>query len=148
MKHLAIRPIEAADTRWLRHVVLRPTQAPETLIYPGDDDSASGHYGAFDGEALVGIASVYPQPREGDDRPGQWRLRGMAVIDELRGSGIGERLLSATVDHARGGGGSLFWCTARTTASGFYVRHGMRIVGDEFELPRIGPHVLMEMPLS
>src|SRR5690606_13479424 len=57
-----IRPISAAETRPLRSLVLRPGAPPETLVYPGDDHPEALHLGAFEGDRLVGIATVYPEP--------------------------------------------------------------------------------------
>ena len=141
-----IREITAADTRPIRQSVLRPTQAAEALVYPGDDAPESLHVGAFVDGALVGIASVYLQSR--DDEAGAWRLRGMAVVPEFAGRGYGRALFDATVAHAREHGGRSYWCNARTSARGFYLGRGMRQIGDEFELPAIGPHVVMEMVLD
>jgi predicted GNAT family N-acyltransferase len=39
------------------------------------------------------------------------------------------------------------WCNARTPARAFYERAGFRTVSDEFELPEIGPHYVMELRL-
>ena len=57
--------------------------------YPGDD--AGLHLGAFDGDRLVGIASLYREARA--DRPtrARWRLRGMATDPDVRGAGFGAR---------------------------------------------------------
>ena len=51
-----IRRVTAEEVRPLRHTVLRPGQAFEETVYPGDD--AGVHLAAFDGERLVGIASL------------------------------------------------------------------------------------------
>jgi hypothetical protein len=40
------------------------------------------------------------------------------------------------------------WCNARTPARGFYERAGFAVEGEEFELPEIGPHVLMTLALD
>lgn len=141
-----IARIPAADTRAIRQRVLRPTQSPDELVYPGDDQATSAHFGAFSDGELVGIASVYAESRPG--RAGEWRLRGMAVVPAHAGTGLGRRLFDATVEHARAAGGQSYWCNARTTAEGFYVRQGMSRVGEVFELPDIGPHVVMEMQLG
>ena len=56
-----IRPISAAETRPMRQSVLRPGKTLEELVYPGDDDPACAHLGAFDEAGrLVGIATVFP----------------------------------------------------------------------------------------
>ncbi|MCH8318681.1 MAG: GNAT family N-acetyltransferase [Bacteroidetes bacterium] len=68
MKFL-IRSISAADTRPLRQQLLRPDQHTDELVYEGDDANDTLHAGAFLKGQLVGIASVFRQPRPGDRAP-------------------------------------------------------------------------------
>ena len=144
-----VRAIDAAATRPLRGRILRPGQAAEELVYPGDDDAGSLHVGAFDGERLLGVASLLPQSPEGTPpRPGDWRLRGMAVVPEARRRGIGAALLAACERHAREHGGRRLWFNARTAALPFYVAQGYVPVGEEYELPEIGPHRFAEKDLG
>jgi predicted GNAT family N-acyltransferase len=37
------------------------------------------------------------------------------------------------------------WCNARTPARSLYERAGFTVASDEFELPEIGPHLVMEL---
>ena len=90
---------------------------------------------------MVGIASLYREPGPGGAHG--WRLRGMATAPEVRGQGFGMALLVACVDHVAAGGGGELWCNARGPAVGFYRRAGFDVVGDEFDIPGIGPHVVM-----
>jgi predicted GNAT family N-acyltransferase len=143
-----IRPITADETRPLRQRVLRPHQTLEELGYPGDDDSETVHLGAFAGEVLVAIASLYHEAPRDRDEPSAWRLRGMATAPEIRGGGFGGRILEAAVEHARAQGGSFVWCNARVPVADFYRRYGFRIEGGVFELAGIGPHVYMARDLS
>jgi predicted GNAT family N-acyltransferase len=142
-----IRPIPAADGRPLRHSVLRPGQPFEDTFYAGDDDADTVHLGAFDDARLVGVVSLYREPRPGGPGSG-WRLRGMATEPDVRGAGFGAALLAGCVDHvaAAGGGGEL-WCNARASAIGFYRRGGFEVVGGEFDVAGIGPHVVMVRPV-
>ena len=71
----------------------------------------------------------------------------MATAESARGTGLGRALFVATVDHARANGGSRYWCNARVTAAGFYEKMGMRIIGEQFTPPGLGPHFVMEMSL-
>ena len=139
-----IRRVSADDVRPLRHTVLRPGQAFEETVYPGDD--AGLHLGAFDGERLVGIASLYEEDRVGG-RAGGWRLRGMATDAGVRGAGYGAALLAGCVDHVAGAGGTELWCNARMVAVGFYRRAGFEVVSEEFDVPGIGAHVVMSRPV-
>jgi ribosomal protein S18 acetylase RimI-like enzyme len=68
-------------------------------------------------------------------------------VPEARGRGIGTALLHTCLDHAREHGGGRVWCNARTPAIGLYARAGFAVEGEEFELPGIGPHVLMSREL-
>ncbi|MFP5318455.1 MAG: GNAT family N-acetyltransferase [Acidimicrobiia bacterium] len=143
---LAVRAIPAAATVPLRAEVLRPGQPREALVYPGDDDPATVHFGGFVGERVVGIASLYAEDRV-DGPGGGWRLRGMATAPSARGRGAGAALLAAAVDHAARGGGSEVWCNARIEAVGFYRRAGFEVVSEEFDIAGIGAHVVMRRAL-
>ena len=143
----AVDKVSAAETHALRHAVLRPHEAIGAMAFAGDDHADAGHFAARLDGGIVGVVSVTPEPRANDDAPGQWRLRGMATAAGHRGSGVGSKLVAAVIEHCRGRGGRVVWCNARTTAAGFYERHGFRRVGGEFELPDIGPHVVMTREL-
>ena len=138
-----IRPITAEQTRPLRHAVLRPHQRAHELIYDGDGAPDTLHVGAFREGKLVGIASVYREPPPGEDDPSAWRLRGMAVTPALQRTGIGRKLLAASVAHAKANGGTRLWFNARRSAVGFYEKLGYQVQGEEFELHGIGPHIVM-----
>lgn len=140
---IAIRIIEPADVIPLRQLVLRPGQPESACHWPSDDDPTTAHFGAFVGGRLAGIASIYLEPQPGEADTSAWRLRGMATRPELRGNGIGGMLVLACIEHVENSGGRCIWCNARTPAVRFYERHGFRHVGDEFELPGIGPHFRM-----
>lgn len=143
-----IRVITASETRPLRQRVLRPGQRIEELVYSGDDDPDTRHFGAFVDGLLVGIASIYHRemPEGGDS--GDWQLRGMATLPDRRQRGVGARLLEATIAHVAGQGGRRYWCHARTGAEGFYRKCGFTRMSDLYEIAGVGPHVLMSRPVS
>lgn len=138
-----IRPITAAQTRPLRHAVLRPFQPIEQLFYPGDEAPDSFHVGAFRSGEIVGIASVSRQPPPERGAPTAWQLRGMATTPEVRRQGYGAAFVAACVEHVARHGGSAIWCNARVSAIPFYHALGFTITSDVFERPRTGPHVVM-----
>lgn len=143
-----VRSITAAETRPLRSEILRPGQPPGSLVYPGDDAPGSFHAGAYLDGALVGIATVYPEPMPhipgADlDPASAFRLRGMATRTELQGRGIGRDVLGLCIDHVRASGADMLWCNARVVALGFYRRLGFQTIGDEFDIAGIGPHYVM-----
>jgi GNAT superfamily N-acetyltransferase len=146
--NIRVGPADLAAVRELRHAHLRPNQSPEDLVYAGDDAPDALHVGAFDGDRLIGIASITREPPPGADDPAAWRVRGMATVPELRGRGIGGRLLETCLAHARSCGGSVVWCNGRVAARTFYERHGFEVVRGPFEVAGIGPHLELRRPLG
>lgn len=140
---LVVREVAAEVVRPLRHRVLRPHQSLADCAYPGDERPDSFHLAALVDAEVVGIASVYRQAEDGAFGGSAWRLRGMATAPEFRGRGLGARLLGDCLERVRGAGGDELWCNARTTAAGFYERLGFERRGEEFELPGIGPHLVL-----
>lgn len=140
---IQIRPITAAQTHPLRLAVLRPGRPLESVVFPGDDAPQACHLGAFSGEDIFGIASLYPEPLPGEAASGDWRLRGMAIAPDHQRQGIGRVLLAACLEHVRSQGGTRLWCNARSTARCFYEAQGFTIRGEEFDIPGVGPHFVM-----
>ena len=144
-----VRPISAAETRPLRHRVLRPGQPFGQTSYPRDDHPETVHLGAFDGDRLVGIVSLYREARP--DRPDRsaWRMRGLATEPDVRGRKFGTAMMAASIAHVAGRGGGELWCNARLEAVGFYEAAGFEVDGGEpFEIAGIGPHLLMRRPVA
>jgi Acetyltransferases len=110
--------------------------------YAGDDLATTAHLGAFLGERLVGIASLFAR------EDGTLQLRGMAVDSELQGTGVGAALVryAEQVGAQRGYPG--LWCNARLHAVGFYARLGWEVEGHQFEVPNVGPHFVMRRALA
>lgn len=149
-----VQPISAADCRDLRHRVLRPNQPPEACVYPLDEAPGTLHLGyRDDGGAIIGIASVFHEAPPESEARNAWRIRGMAVDPVCQGRGIGAALLKGLIDYATaqqdsGGPPGLLWCNGRTTVEPFYLAQGFQRVGDVFDLPPIGPHVVLERSLT
>jgi GNAT superfamily N-acetyltransferase len=70
-------------------------------------------------------------------------VRGMATAPRARGRGAGTAVLNRLLEHALAGGAVRVWCNARTPARSLYERAGFEVASAEFELPDIGPHLLM-----
>jgi GNAT superfamily N-acetyltransferase len=143
-------PIAAADTWPLRKRVLRPAAEGDAVVLGGDDDPRAMHAGARDRDgAIVGVATISPQACPwAADRPGAWRLRGMATAEGLRGLGVGALVLDAAVRHARAHGATVVWCNARIGALDFYERAGFTAAGERYVDPDLGPHVPMQLDLD
>ncbi len=140
----AVRPVTPGQTRPLRHAVLRPHQALGDLA--ASEPPGAFAVGAFaDGGELVAVGLIGP-----DGEPGSWRVRGMATAPAARGRGLGTAVLEALLEHATAHGAQRVWCNVRTPARSLYERAGFHPVSEEFELPDIGPHLVMErlMPVG
>jgi ribosomal protein S18 acetylase RimI-like enzyme len=133
-----VRPVSLEQTRSLRQAVLRPHEALEQMASSEPADAFA--VAALDAEQLVAVGLVAP-----DGQPGGWRIRGMATAPAARGRGAGTAVLDALLEHALAQGARRIWCNARTPARSLYERAGLRVISEEFELPMIGPHVVMEL---
>ncbi len=154
-----LRRITAQQTRPLRQQLLRQGIPLEKLVYAGDSDENALHVGAYDAAgAQVGIATVMRQPPgtsvgtpSTHPLPGAaqaWRLRGMAVIETMRGAGIGRAMLRACVGHVAVQGGAFLWCDAREHAVPFYEKDGFVVMGERYDVPGVGSHAFMQRPIS
>lgn len=143
MENILVRPIEAAQTHALRRSLLRPNRPLFDSIYLGDDAPQSLHLGAWSGGEIVGIASITREKWPRDATLDAFRLRGMAVDPRFQRRGIGALLVREGLTYVQTQGGKMLWCNARTPARDFYLSLGFESVGQEFEIPEIGPHYLM-----
>jgi L-Ala-D/L-Glu epimerase / N-acetyl-D-glutamate racemase len=144
-----VRPVPAAEVWPIRQQVLRPGQPAQLCSYPEDDRPGARHFAALHEGRPVGAASVYhedPPPEFAlpGMKPGRaWRLRGMATIHDIRGTGQGSALLRTAITHAVLAGAEVVWCNARTSAADFYRKYGFHSAGAAFEMPGIGLHHFM-----
>ncbi len=117
-------------------VFIEEQRVPRELEWDGEDD-VSRHFLALDESGrAVGCARLLPSGQIGR----------MAVLPELRGCGLGARLLGAAVDEARRQGMRKVFLHAQTHAAGFYRKAGFVPVGGEYMEAGI-PHQSMELEL-
>ena len=128
-----VRRAGAAEVLPLRAAVLRPGLPASSAVFDGD--AAGVHLIATSAGRVVGVLSLLRVDEA-------WQLRGMAVAAELRGRGVGSRLLTEAHVLADAAGIDL-WCNARVAAAGFYERHGWSREGGVFDIATVGPHVRM-----
>jgi GNAT superfamily N-acetyltransferase len=137
--------VEAHAVRPLRHAVLRPGRAEEESAYGADDLPETAHVAARGplGE-VVSVGTVLREaPPWEPGRADGWRVRGMATRADARRRGLGRLVLDGLLEHVAAHGGGLVWCNARVPAQQLYARAGFVTRGGVFELPDIGPHLLM-----
>lgn len=125
----------------VRCEVLRPGLPEEQSVYAEDSDERSTHYAVKKGKQTLGVISLLHDQRGGVGSE-MWRIRGLAVREEHRKQGHGGKLIemAKAIAGRRGGG---VWANVRTTAQDFYAAHGFVPEGEVFDLPGIGPHVVM-----
>jgi GNAT superfamily N-acetyltransferase len=128
--------------------VLRAGRPLESCYYPKDDDAGTFHLGVFVDQRLVGVATyvVDPHPQLAARQP--YRLRGMAVLPEYQGLGLGRALIDAAYPRLTASGCDLLWFTAREEAVGFYERQGFARFGEFYDEPLLGPHLVMYKRLA
>ncbi len=129
----------------MRRAVLREGDADAVVAWDGDDEWESFHLAVVDDdETVVGVVTFLD--RACPVRPGQFparQLRGMAVLPERQGSGVGATLLAAGLDRCRAEGVAVVWAHAREVAVGWYEAHGLRAEGELYDHPagdRVLPH--------
>lgn len=140
----AVISITADETLDLRSRILRPGQSLETVQYAEDFFTSTIHLGIKEngkiicnGTFMVNACSYFPK------EPRAYRLRGMAVETEFQGRGLGTLILKKAEDIIREKKYPLLWFNARTSAQNFYEKNGYRSVGDVFDIPGGGPHIVM-----
>ena len=131
-----------------RHKVLRKGQSRSSCYYPEDSFKNTVHFAAKLNNEVIGCASLYKESHPDFSLKQSWRIRGMAVLEVFQGRNIGTQLLETCINHAIEQKAGVIWCNARMNAVKFYKNSGFKIIGDEFELPNIGPHFLMAKNLG
>jgi GNAT superfamily N-acetyltransferase len=145
---LATHGAERLDVvRKLRYEVLRePLGMPyEDTLFPGDELPTTQHWLAYaDNQPLGCLTLLFPDAAVATyiDDPIQVQLRGMAVLEQTQGRGIGSRMLAEVHRLAIAKKWHL-WCNARQAAVPFYSKNGWHVQGQPFDIPKIGPHFVM-----
>lgn len=138
----------AEDCFGLRHQVLRPHQSIENCHYPLDDRDDAHHVKIIHGSKTLAVGSIYHEDENEVEKTKVWRLRGMAVLPDFQGRGLGGHVLNSLIEYAKSQGAIRIWANARTTAAGLYLKHGFSQVGEEYDLPGLGPHLHLRIELT
>lgn len=140
---MEVHEVSSAQTLPMRTKVLRPGREPDEALFLGPMPPEARHFAAFEGEEVVGVGFILPIKAPFEDEPRAWMLRGMAVDPQRQGQGIGAAVVRFVWEEAEREGIKLLWFNARKEAVGFYARLGFEIIGEEFEIVGVGPHLRM-----
>lgn len=138
---IKIKNISTQDTYEIRLIVLRKN-IDLPYKFEGDDDKDTFHLGAFYQNELVGTATFMKNTIDSEVKE-QYQLRGMATLPKVRGKGAGKLLIEEAKRIIKEKGISFLWCNARIEAVGFYESLNFKIIGEEFEVQKVGPHYKM-----
>lgn len=145
---ITVKEISALETYGVRHPVLRAGRPLEDCSLDGDDLQTTFHYGAYDDNLHVGVATflksdALESPVVLDKNDSCYQLRGMGVIPEHQGRGIGKLLLEKGIEKLQSYQIDMLWFNARVIAIPFYESMGFEKTGEPFEVKNIGTHFKM-----
>jgi predicted GNAT family N-acyltransferase len=140
---LEVSKIEPEMTYSLRHSVLRPHQTVEDCKYDTDHQDYAFHVGAFYQGKLISIASFCVEMNPDFSIKRQYRLRGMATLEEFRKLGAGKAIVTFAENLIKEQGFECLWCKGRTNVQEYYNKLGFIAHGEVFDYPPIGPHIVM-----
>lgn len=143
-----VKQIEAKDTLELRSKILRNGLETSKCYFDHDHDENTFHLGAFVNEKLASVASFYLEKHPEITGEYHYRLRGMATLPQYQGKGFSRSLLRTAFPMIKQNHVYTVWCNARVSAIGFYEKVGFVIRSEKFEIPGVGPHVVMSLELN
>ncbi len=133
MVKISVKSIDPKQLYPLREAWLVATGViPEARIVE-DKSSRVEHLGAFCKGSIVGVVSLYNEPRPGMVERKAWRLRGLASDPSRRGEGIGCALLEAATRRVTRSRGDLLWGNVPVDTSDFFRKMKFEPAGDPFE---------------
>jgi len=147
MTNYDIKLIDHAKTYLVRHPVLREGRPVEDCIFEGDELETTLHFGLFKDNHLIAVASFMENANPLFLEQNQFQLRGMAVLKEFQGTGVGHKILNHAEHILKQKSASVIWCNARETAVNFYKKNQFKIFGEPFTIPKIGLHYIMKKTL-
>ncbi len=127
------------DLRW--RILRRPWNQPKGSE-KDDLETQSIHLMACEKGKPLGVGRVHFNSSK------EAQVRYMAVEEDLRGKGIGTKILKALEKNAKRKGADHIVLNARESAVEFYKKHGYRIVGKAHTLFGVIPHYGMRKELQ
>jgi len=143
---MGLKQIDYGSEEYIKMVALRNQilRKPLGLEYSDDElaqEKKETLIAAFEEDEILGCCVL------SNIGNGRYRLRQMAVKNEVQGKGIGASIMSFAETIAKDKGFKFMVLHARETAVGFYEKFGYKVVGDVFIEVNL-PHYLMEKELT
>ena len=140
VKQFSYHSSEYQQALQLRDRILRKPLGLQFTEAELKKDEHDIHFGLFEDGNIVACLTLTSHENV------RMKMRQVAVDDSAHGKGLGRKLSFVAENYARQNGFHVMFCHARKVASGFYLKLGYKIVGDEFTEVNI-PHYVMEKPL-
>ncbi|MBX9808145.1 MAG: GNAT family N-acetyltransferase [Flavobacteriaceae bacterium] len=138
-----IKKIASTATFLVRHPVLRAGKPIGSCVFDGDDLETTLHFGLYLAQELVGIISLFKKSNPIFKEQNQYQIRGMAVLQNQQKKDFGKALVLHSEAYCKNQNVELIWFNARVEAVGFYEKMGYQNIGNTFEIPDVGVHILM-----
>ena len=141
-----ILQVSTSEVLPLRSQILR---RGEPCSFPEDSLGSTFHFGVTQNGQILSVATFLKESHAALPKAlNPYRLRGMATDSEHQGQGLGGELLEFACQTLQNHQVDALWCNARLSALRFYQKHAFQPFGESFEIPEIGPHlVLFRTPL-
>jgi len=146
---MIIKQLHTNQIKTIRHQVLwsHLASSKECVISP-DELESTFHMGAIENDIVVGTSTFLVEINEKFDTKFQYRLRAMATSPSVKGKQVGRQIIETSIEKLKSMGVELLWCDARLEATGFYEKLGLKMKGEIYNVPNIGPHKLMYLKIK
>lgn len=138
-----IREISSQETFKVRHPVLRQGRPIEDCAFEGDELETTIHLGLYINEQLISVATFLSNKNDIFPEIRQYQLRGMAVLKSYQGQQLGQYILKHGEQLLTEKRVVRVWLNAREHAVNFYKNNHYQIVGQPFEINKVGMHYVM-----
>lgn len=142
---MQIKKITAEQTYKLRLAVLK-TCDDYIYKYQGDFNDSTTHFAVFEHQENLGIVSLMENKHDYFNGK-QLQLRGMAVLKNAQGKGVGQKLIQAFITESTILKADIIWCNARDYSIEFYKKQGFKIEGEKFFIKNVCDHYVMYLQL-
>lgn len=138
-----LKQVSVEEILTLRHQVLRPGKPLSTARFEGDEQETTYHFAVILESKIQGCVSFMLKFNPKLVQKPSYQLRGMAIDANCRGQGIGRQLLEYAENQLKLNLVQLIWCNVRISSVEFYIKNAYLQIGEQFDIPGVGPHVMM-----